>query len=83
LGDALEMINKAVSKNPNRPTYLDTKGWVLYQLGRYDDAIGILEKAYNHFRRDSEVGMHYIKCLEKLGRTQEADKIRNEISQVN
>ena len=77
------MIDKALGANPNRPTYLDTKGWVLFQLGRYNDAIIILEKAYNHFRRDSEVGMHYIKCLEKLGRTEEANKIRNEISQVN
>ena len=83
LEDALTMIDKALGANPNRPTYLDTKGWVLFQLGRYNDAIIILEKAYNHFRRDSEVGMHYIKCLEKLGRTEEANKIRNEISQVN
>jgi len=83
LNDALDMIDKALQSNPNRPTYLDTKGWVLFQLGRYTEAIELLEQAYGHFRFDHEVGMHYVKCLEKLDREAEAQKIRSEIKQLN
>ncbi|MFT5513715.1 MAG: tetratricopeptide (TPR) repeat protein [Bacteroidia bacterium] len=83
LEDALTMIDKALVSNPNRPTYLDTKGWVLYQLGRYSDAVIVLEKAYSFFKHDKEVGNHYADCLDKLGRSEEAEKIRNDVKQLN
>lgn len=83
LEDALTMINKALVSNPNRPTYLDTKGWVLFQLGRYNDAVIVLEKACTFFKRDKVVGKHYADCLEKLGRNEEAEKIRKDIQIAN
>jgi tetratricopeptide (TPR) repeat protein len=83
LEDALTMINSALSSNPNRPTYLDTKGWVLYQLERYSEAITVLEQAYNHFKGDEEVVMHYVACLNKLGRTEEAQEIQDGLKKLN
>lgn len=74
LDEALKMINAALNTNPNRPTYLDTKGWVLYQLERYDDALVELEKAYNFFSKDKEVVGHYAACLRKLNRIDDAQK---------
>ena len=32
------MTEKAIRLSPNNPTYLDTYAWVLYQLGRYEEA---------------------------------------------
>jgi len=35
---ALDMATKAVDAQPNNASYLDTKAWVLYRLGRFRDA---------------------------------------------
>ncbi len=77
---ALEMINKALEKNPNRPTYLDTKGWVLFQLGKYDEAIVFLEKAHGFFTRDAEVTRHYAECLIKVGQVEKGQKLLKELN---
>ena len=39
LEKALKMSEKALSINPKEPSYLDTYGWILYRLGRYDDCL--------------------------------------------
>ncbi|MFT5722963.1 MAG: tetratricopeptide (TPR) repeat protein [Bacteroidia bacterium] len=83
LNDALVMIDKALLINPNRPTYLDTKGWVLFQLERYSEALPILEKAYSHFIKDKEVANHYADCLEKLGKNGDAQKVRDALNKTN
>lgn len=41
LNQALDNINKALMLSPNVPEYLDTKAEVLFQLKRYDEALGI------------------------------------------
>lgn len=38
LDDALRMVDIALSAEPESPSYLDTKGWVYYRLGRYQEA---------------------------------------------
>lgn len=45
LEQALAMAQKAVSKEPMNPSYLDTYGWVLYQSGNYDKAVTQLKQA--------------------------------------
>jgi len=75
LDRALEMINKALEEESNIPTYLDTKGWVLYKLKRYEDALVYLKKAYTALPKDKEVASHYRDCLLKLGKTEEAKQI--------
>lgn len=42
---ALTMIEHAVAAEPNNPAYIDSLGWVHYQLGRYAEAVKHLEKA--------------------------------------
>jgi tetratricopeptide (TPR) repeat protein len=42
---AREMIRRAVAAEPENAAYLDSLGWVHYQLGEYDEAIRWLEKA--------------------------------------
>jgi tetratricopeptide (TPR) repeat protein len=42
---ALEMSSKVVKRNPDNPTYLDTHAWVLYNMGRYEEAKKYIEKA--------------------------------------
>ncbi|OGX26551.1 MAG: hypothetical protein A3D10_05545 [Omnitrophica WOR_2 bacterium RIFCSPHIGHO2_02_FULL_48_11] len=44
LTEALELIDKALSYDPESAAYLDTKGEVLYRLGRFEEAIAIAEE---------------------------------------
>jgi len=80
LDEALIMINKALKLNPNRPTYIDTKGWILFVQGMYEEALPILEKAHNLIPTDGEVAEHYAKCLIKLDMVKEAGEVRNAIN---
>jgi tetratricopeptide (TPR) repeat protein/TolB-like protein len=45
INEGLEIIDKALVLNPNSASYLDTKGWGLYKLGKYNEALELLEKA--------------------------------------
>ncbi len=42
----LEAIDRAIELNPGNGNYLDTKGWGLYRQHKYDEALKLLEKAY-------------------------------------
>jgi len=42
----LELINAALEKDSANGILLDIKGWGLYRQGKYDDALKLLEKAY-------------------------------------
>ncbi len=46
LEKALEWINLLVSSNEHTADFMDTKGFVLFQLGRYTEAQACFEKAY-------------------------------------
>lgn len=45
LEQAEKMIRKAVAAEPDNGAYLDSLGWVLFKLGRYEEAIGPIEQA--------------------------------------
>lgn len=45
LEQAHEMILQAVEAEPDNAAYLDSLGWVLFRLGRFDEAVIQLEKA--------------------------------------
>jgi len=45
LDEALGMIETAVAAEPQNGTIVDSLGWVLFQLGKFDEAVGHLENA--------------------------------------
>ena len=45
LSRALEMVQKAVAREPTNRAYRDSLGWVYYRLGRHTEAIAELELA--------------------------------------
>ncbi len=45
LEKALEMVNRALAQEPENSSFIDTKGWIFYQMGRYRDALEQIEKA--------------------------------------
>ena len=67
LDDALELARTANRLSPNNPTYLDTYAWVLYMLGRYEEAREPMRLAVSLDRTDSkELLIHYGDILYKL-----------------
>jgi len=65
---AEKMSTKLIERNPEDPTYLDTYAWVLYNLGKYNDAKKYIEKAINFDENNSGTLVeHYGDILFKLG----------------
>ncbi|HNQ59835.1 MAG TPA: tetratricopeptide repeat protein [Bacteroidales bacterium] len=76
LEKALKMSEKALSINPKEPSYLDTYGWILYRLGRYDEAIVYLKKAVEKTdnTNDAVLWEHLGDAYYKIGNIDEALK---------
>lgn len=65
---AERMARRANQLEPNNISYEDTYGWVLYRLGRYQDARMWLEKALsNNVSKSATLVEHYGDILFKLG----------------
>jgi tetratricopeptide (TPR) repeat protein len=70
---ALEMSSKAVDLEPNNSTFLDTKGWVLFQMGNFEEAKDVLRNAIAKSGSSSAViNEHYGDALFKTGNTDNA-----------
>lgn len=73
LDEALGMIEKAVSKEPDSGYIVDSLGWVLYRLGRYQEAVGHMERAVELMPVDPVVNDHLGDVYWAVGRTREAE----------
>jgi tetratricopeptide (TPR) repeat protein len=68
LDTALKMAERVMELNPGNATYIDTYGWVLYQLGRYQEARKALQQAVSlDATGSSTLYVHYGDVLYKLG----------------
>lgn len=60
LHKALELSKQSLKQRPEDPTYLDTYAWILYKLGKYDEALKAIEKALEKGGgKDPDVLDHY------------------------
>lgn len=69
--EAYKLIQRALELAPNDFYILDSMGWVLYRLGRLDEAIAHLLKA-RALRDDPEVAAHLAEVLVAKGDKQQA-----------
>lgn len=72
LDEALDMIKRAVKARPDSGYIVDSLGWALYRLGRYDEAIGYMEHAAELEAVDPVVNDHLGDVLWAVGRHTEA-----------
>ncbi len=72
--EAYELIKKALELRPNDFYILDSMGWVLYRLGRLDEAIDYLRKALN-IRQDPEIAAHLGEVLWVRGEREQAKEV--------
>ena len=57
---ALEMSHKTITAEPDNQTYLDTYAWILFKLGRYEEAKAYAEKIISLNEDMSYVVLHHI-----------------------
>ena len=68
LGEALDLSGRAVALEGNNPTYLDTYGWVLYKLGRIEEAKKTMQLAISlDGGRSADLQLHYGDILAASG----------------
>jgi tetratricopeptide (TPR) repeat protein len=73
LSKALDMSSKAVELEPNNSTYIDTKGWVLFTMKRYEEARDVLRNAIAKSGSTSAViNEHYGDALYQTGNKENA-----------
>ncbi len=82
LKKALKMSTRVIELEPDNATYLDTHGWILYLLGRAEEAKPFFKHAMIYGGKDSAVVLaHYAIVLEELGETELANYYYNLSSQ--
>jgi tetratricopeptide (TPR) repeat protein len=74
LDEALKLIQQARIISPSDPAILDSLGWVYFRLGRMQESLELLKKAYMDFP-DAEVAAHLGEVLWVMGRHKEAKEV--------
>ncbi|WP_222565674.1 tetratricopeptide repeat protein [Novilysobacter antarcticus] len=80
--EALELINRARAAEPDNAAITDSYGWVLYRLGRNDEALVALRQAFA-LQKDAEIAAHLAEVLWELGRHDEARKYLEEAERID
>lgn len=71
--EGLGMVRRALELDPDNGAYLDSLGWGLFRLGRYEEARTPLEKAAREFPRDATVLDHLGDLYDRLGDRRRAE----------
>jgi tetratricopeptide (TPR) repeat protein len=72
--EAYQLIETALKLAPEDPFIQDSMGWVLYRMGRFEEGLVYLERAFAQ-RRDPEIAAHLGEVLWVLGRREQAKKV--------
>lgn len=72
LEEAQGMIEKAVEQRPNDGYITDSLGWVLYRLGKFDEAVEPMERAVSLVADDPIINDHLGDVYWQVGRQREA-----------
>ncbi len=72
LDESLRMIEKAVAADSTNGAYLDSYAWVLYRLGRYEEALAQIKKAVALVKDDAIVLEHLGDIQMASGNVEEA-----------
>ncbi len=72
--EAYDLIKRALAIRPDDPAILDSMGWVLYRLGRLEEAERYLRQALDKLY-DPEIAYHLVEVLLAQDRREEAQKV--------
>lgn len=74
LEEAQQFIARALELEPEQPAILDSMGWLLYRMGKPQEAESYLRKALDELS-DGEIAAHLGEVLWALGRREEAQEV--------
>jgi len=74
LPEAYDLIDRALKLAPDDPFIIDSMGWVLYRMGKNDESLSYLKRAFE-LRPDPEIAAHLGEVLWSAGRHDEARKV--------
>ena len=80
--EALDLLRRALSAEPDNPAIIDSMGWVLFHLGDHEAALGYLERAFALFP-DPEVAAHIVDTHWALGNREQALELLRESLEEN
>ncbi len=80
--EALGYIERALALEPEDPAVIDSMGWVLYRLGRHEEAIQYLRRALE-LGEDPEIAAHLGEVLWVVGQRAEARGVWQRALQSN
>lgn len=72
LTKALQLMKDVHSVVPDQAHYMDTYGWVHFQMGNYEEAKKWFDKAYASDKEDKFIAEHMGDVMMKLGKKNEA-----------
>jgi len=74
--EALAYIKRAAALVPDDPAILDSLGWVSYRLGKMDEALKWLSRAFEKLE-DAEIAAHYGEVLWQANQKDKAREVWN------
>ncbi len=80
--EALRLIDRARVAEPDNAAIIDSYGWVLYRLGRNEEALAELRRAYA-LQKDPEIAAHIAEVLWVAGRRDEARRYFDEARKLD
>jgi len=80
--EALQLIDRARVAEPDNAAIIDSYGWVLYRLGRKDEALVELRRAFS-LQKDPEIAAHLGEVLWVTGNKDEARRYFDEARKLD
>lgn len=62
---ALSLSAQTLEKDGESPAYIDTYGYILYKMGKYDKALQYLKRAYEKHPFEREIIQHIVDCYRR------------------
>lgn len=72
LDEALDLIQRALATDATNGAYLDSLGWVYFQMKQYADAQGPLERATRELPKDATILDHLGDLYNQIGENEQA-----------
>lgn len=78
LDEAMTLIQRALKREPQEPAFLDTRGWINYRRGEWNDARHDLQEALKAEPDDAEILDHLADVELAAGQREESARLRRE-----
>jgi tetratricopeptide (TPR) repeat protein len=62
------LMDRALALSPGNGAYLDSRGWLRYRQGRYEQALADIDSSMQKHRSDEVILEHHALVLEAMGR---------------